>query len=46
MGRALAGEDYAELASRLGISEAAARKRYERAKKRLARLLSDDESEV
>ncbi len=46
LGRALAGEDYAELASRLGISEAAARKRYERAKKRLARLLSDDESEV
>lgn len=34
--RLIEGQDYAEIAERLGINEAAARKRYERAKKRLA----------
>ena len=38
--------DYAEIARRLGIGEAAARKRYERAKKQLASELREYESEV
>ena len=37
---------YAEIAERLGENEAALRKRYERAKKRLARYLTEAESEV
>lgn len=37
---------YAEIAERLDLPEATLRKRYERAKKRLAAYLSDAESEV
>lgn len=37
---------YAEIAERLGENEAALRKRYELAKKRLARYLTEAESEV
>ena len=42
LSRAVEGLDYAAIARRMRISEAAARKRYERAKRRLAALLGDN----
>lgn len=45
LSRVMEEQSYSEIASRLGVTEAAARKRYERAKKRLAESLAG-ESEV
>ena len=45
LGRVQDGLSYAELAERLGLSEDAARKRYERAKKRLAESLREAQKE-
>ena len=42
LSRAVEGLDYAAIARRMRISEASARKRYERAKRRLAALLGDN----
>ena len=44
--RVVEGLNYGEMAERLGVAEAALRKRYERAKRRLAEYLTDAESEV
>ena len=44
--RIVEGLDYSEIAGRLGAGEAALRKRYERAKKRLAAFLTEGESEA
>ena len=46
LGRITESQSYAELAGRLGISEPALRKRYERAKKKLAAYLRESESEA
>lgn len=45
LSRIMEEQSYSEIASRLGVTEAAARKRYERAKKRLAESMAG-ESEV
>ena len=44
--RVVEGLNYGEMEERLGVAEAALRKRYERAKRRLAEYLTDAESEV
>ena len=44
--RVMDGLSHAEIARRLKLSDAAVRKRFERAKKRLAEALSGNESEV